>query len=74
MDTGNGSAAKSSNVSVTPVIPGKPPASDMIMAVCPAGPIRSMSISAGLLWVILFSFTVTLVTAPGTPATTISEG
>jgi hypothetical protein len=72
---GNGLAAKSSSLSVTLVIPPQhPPASDMIMAVCPPGPISSMSMSTGLVWVMLFSLTVTLVTAPGIPATTIFEG
>ena len=52
----------------------EPPESDMMMAVCPSGPIRSMSISAGLLWVMLFSFTVTFVIEPGIPATMILEG
>ena len=72
---GNGLAAKSSSVSVTLVIPPQhPPASDMIIAVCPSGPTRSMSISVGSTWVMLFSLTVTLVTAPGIPLTKIFEG
>jgi len=53
----------------------EPPESDMMMAVvCPSGPIRSMSMSAGLPWVMLFSFTVTLVIEPGIPPTKILEG
>jgi hypothetical protein len=83
---GNGLAARSSSVSVTLVIPGvgvgvpglgegaEPPESDMMMAVCPEGPISNMSMSAGLPWVMLFSFTVTLVIEPGIPATVILEG
>jgi hypothetical protein len=84
---GNGLAARSSSVSVTLLIPGvgvgvpglgegaEPPESDMMMAVvCPSGPISNISISAGLPWVMLFSFTVTLVIEPGIPATVILEG
>src|SRR4029077_11770313 len=57
------------------LIPGKPPpALDMITAVCPSGPTSSTSMSVGLPWVRSFSLTVTLVTAPGIPATTIFEG
>jgi len=75
VNTGNGLAAESSSVSVTLVIPpGEPPESDMMMAVCPKGPISNMSMSAGLPWVMLFSFTVTLVIEPGIPATVILEG
>jgi hypothetical protein len=75
VNTGNGLAAESSSVSVTLLIPpGEPPESDMMMAVCPPGPISSMSMSAGLPWVMLFSFTVTLVIEPGIPATVILEG
>jgi hypothetical protein len=75
VNTGNGLAAKSSSVSVTLLIPvQQPPESDIIMAVCPPGPISSMSMSAGLPWVMLFSFTVTLVIKPGIPATMILEG
>ena len=51
-----------------------PPESDMMMAVCPEGPIRSISMSAGLPWVMLFTFTVTFVIDPGIPATPILEG
>jgi len=46
----------------------------MKMAACPPGPTSIISRSAGLPWVILFSLTVTLVTAPGIPVTTIFEG
>ena len=74
MEAGNGLAAESSSVSVTLLIPvQQPPASDMITAVCPPGPISSMSMSAGVPWVMLFSFTVTFVIEPGIP-TTIFEG
>ena len=73
--TGNGLAASSSKVSVTLVIGSQqPPASDMILALCPAGPINSMSISPGLPWLMFFSLTVALVIEPGIPATTILEG
>jgi len=75
VNTGNGLAARSSSVSVTLLIPpGEPPESDMMMAVCPEGPISNMSMSAGLPWVMLFSFTVTLVIELGIPATVILEG
>ena len=67
-------AAASSSVSVTLLIPGDPPASDMMMASCPPGPISNMSMSPGLPWVMLFSFTVTFVIEPGIPETTIFEG
>ena len=75
VSVGNGFAAASSSKSVTLLIPvQQPPASDMIMEVCPPGPIKSMSRSGALGWVMLFSFTVTFVITPGIPATTILDG
>ena len=51
--------ASSSSVRVTPVTASPPPTSDIMMAFCPPGPTRSTSMSAGEVWLKLFSLTVT---------------
>src|SRR5436309_13291244 len=71
--SGSGIAAASSRVTVIFVTSVPPPASDQIMAFCPAGPTSRKSRSSGNVWVSPLMVTVTLTTVPR-PATTIFDG
>ena len=51
-----------------------PPASDMMIEFCPAGPTSKISTSSGNVWLIPVRSTVTLVTLPDNPETRISDG
>ena len=50
-----------------------PPTSDMMIAFCPWGPTRRMSMSSGKVWLMLVSITVTFCTVPW-PATFMFDG
>ena len=63
-----------SNSSVTLVISGAPPQSDIKIVFCPVGPTSSISMSSGNVWLIETRVTVTLATGLVTPETTMSEG
>ena len=67
-------AAASSSVNVIALISGPPPTSDIMIAFCPPGPTRSISISSGKVWVRPLSFTVTEVIVPVKPDTAMLEG
>ena len=66
--------AASSSVRVTSVTSLLLPTSDMMVAVSPPGPTSRMSMSSGKVWDRLLSLTVTFVTVPHWPATTMFEG
>ena len=67
-------AAASSRVRVMPVTSSPPPTSDMMMAFCPAGPTRRMSMSAGKVCVRPLSLSVTFKTVPLKPLTAMFAG
>ncbi len=67
-------AAASLKVKLTPVAAVAPPASDIKITFCPPGPTSRMSMSAGKVWDRPLSVTVTFVTVPVKPETTIFDG
>jgi len=73
--SGRAPAAASSSVNVRFVTPGfPPPTSDMMIAFCPLGPTSMTSTSSGNVCEKVLSVTVTFVTVPPAPETTIFDG
>src|SRR5262249_20407005 len=73
LPAGSASAAASSRVSVTGGIV-ELPTSDRMVALAPLGATSRTSTSAVRVWKKSWSVTVTLVTAPANPETTMAEG
>src|SRR5688500_1406439 len=69
-----GTLAALSSVTFAPTMSVPPPTSDIITAVWPCGPTSRISTSAGNVWLIAFSRTVTFASWIGMLVTLISDG